>query len=130
MDDQVGAPTSSECIAQATADMLAQVVAPEGRGLDGRSGIYNLTAKGETTWFGFAKALLIKSADIFGSPIAKLVPMSSTDHPRPARRPANLRLSCEKLDETFGMALPHWEHALFSVMATIAERTSSASQLT
>src|ERR1035438_8915043 len=56
VDDQTGAPTSSECIAQATADLLAQLLAPQGGGLQGRSGIYNLTNAGETTWFGFAKA--------------------------------------------------------------------------
>ena len=39
VDDQIGAPTSSECIAQATANILAQLLAPAGRGLDGRSGI-------------------------------------------------------------------------------------------
>ncbi|MGP8269798.1 MAG: dTDP-4-dehydrorhamnose reductase, partial [Terracidiphilus sp.] len=43
VDDQIGSPTTSECIAQATADILAQVLAPAGGGLEGRSGIYNLT---------------------------------------------------------------------------------------
>ena len=62
VDDQIGAPTSSECIAQATANILAQLLAPAGGGLDGRSGIYNLTTTGETSWFGFAKALLTQSA--------------------------------------------------------------------
>src|ERR1035438_209135 len=66
VDDQIGAPTSSECIAQATANILAQLLAPSGRGLDGRSGTYNLTSTGETSWFGFAKALLIKSSGNFG----------------------------------------------------------------
>jgi dTDP-4-dehydrorhamnose reductase len=51
VDDQIGAPTSSECIAQATADILAQLLAPAGGGLDGRSGIYNLTSSGETSWW-------------------------------------------------------------------------------
>jgi dTDP-4-dehydrorhamnose reductase len=120
VDDQVGAPTSSECIAQATAETLAKILAPEGRGLDGRSGVYNLTANGETTWFGFAKALLARSAHRSGFAIPKLVPISSTEFLRPARRPANSRLSCQKLRETFGPTLPHWEPALCSVLETMA----------
>jgi dTDP-4-dehydrorhamnose reductase len=122
VDDQIGAPTSSDCIAQATADMLVQVLAQEGRRLDGRSGIYNLTAKGETTWFGFAKALLTQSADTSGFAIPTLIPICTGDYPRPARRPANSRLSCQKLAETFVVTLPHWEHALSSVLETMAAK--------
>ena len=58
VDDQVGAPTSSECIAQATAMVLSQVLAPARGGLNGRSGIYNFTCTGAVSWFGFAQALL------------------------------------------------------------------------
>src|SRR6202789_334337 len=56
VDDQTGSPTSSECIAQATAQILAQVIAPGAGGLNGRGGVYHLTSSGATTWFGFAKA--------------------------------------------------------------------------
>jgi dTDP-4-dehydrorhamnose reductase len=76
VDDQIGSPTSSECIAQATSDVLAQVLAPGGAGIQGRSGIYNLTSSGETSWFGFAKAILTEAAVRFGSPLPNLVPIS------------------------------------------------------
>jgi len=122
VNDQVGAPTCSECIAQATANILAQVLAPAGNGLDGRSGVYNLTSNGETTWFGFAKASLTKLAGTAGVTIPKLIPISTSDFPRPARRPVNSRLGCQKLRETFGVALPHWEHALSMVLDAMAER--------
>jgi dTDP-4-dehydrorhamnose reductase len=127
VDDQIGAPTSSECIAQATANLLAQLLAPAGRGLDGRSGIYNLTSTGETTWFGFAKALLTESSGTFGFTVPNLVPIKTSAFPRPAKRPANSRLSCDRLKQTFGVTLPPWEEALSLVLETLAEGSSSVS---
>jgi dTDP-4-dehydrorhamnose reductase len=127
VDDQIGAPTSSECIAQATANILAQLLAPSGGGLDGRSGTYNLTSTGETTWFGFAKALLTKSSGTFGFTVPSLIPIKTSEFPRPAKRPANSRLSCQRLEQTFGVILPHWEHALSLVLDTLAEGFSSVS---
>src|ERR1039458_1550722 len=127
VDDQIGAPTSSECIAQATANILAQLPAPSGRGLDGRSGIYNLASTGETSWFGFAKVLLTKSSGTFGFTVPNLIPIKTSDFPRPAKRPANSRLSCQRLEQTFGVTLPHWERALSLVLDTLTKGSSSVS---
>jgi len=115
VDDQTGSPTSSECIAQATADILAQVIAPGG-GLAGRSGVYHLTSSGQTTWFGFAKEFLSKQAVC-----PKLTPIPASDFPLPATRPVNSVLSCEHLAETFGVRMPSWELALDLVLETLAE---------
>jgi dTDP-4-dehydrorhamnose reductase len=123
VDDQVGAPTSAECIAQATSDVLA----PGGAGIQRRSGIYNLTSSGETTWFGFTKAILSEAAVRFGSPLPNLVPILTADYPTPAKRSANSRLSCERLEQTFGVTLPHWEQALSLVLDTLAEGSSPIS---
>lgn len=117
VDDQFGGPTTSECIAQATADILAQLIAPASRGLDGRSGIYHLTNAGQTTWFGFASAFLNKT----DSATAKLTPIPSSEYPVPAQRPVNSVLSCEKLAQAFGVFMPSWEHALDLVLETLAE---------
>jgi dTDP-4-dehydrorhamnose reductase len=127
VDDQIGAPTSSECIAQATANILAQLLAPSGSGLDGRSGIYNLTSTGETTWFEFAKALLTKSSGTFGFTVPNLIPIKTSEFPRPAKRPTNSRLSCQRLEQRFGVTLPHWERALSLVLDTLTEGSSSVS---
>ncbi|MGO9777064.1 MAG: dTDP-4-dehydrorhamnose reductase [Terracidiphilus sp.] len=127
VDDQIGAPTSSECIAQATANILAQLLAPAGRGLDGRSGIYNLTTTGDTSWFGFAKALLTKSSGTYGFTVPHLIPIKTSEFPRPAKRPANSRLSCQRLKQTFGVTLPPWEEALSLVLETLAEGSSPVS---
>ncbi|MGA3049782.1 MAG: dTDP-4-dehydrorhamnose reductase [Terracidiphilus sp.] len=121
VDDQTGGPTSSECIAQATADILAQVLGPLGDGLNGRSGIYNLTNAGETTWFGFARALLNMAAGTMGTKLPKLIPIPTSEFPRPAARPANSRLSCQRLEEAFGVRMPHWEEALSMVLETLAD---------
>jgi dTDP-4-dehydrorhamnose reductase len=127
VDDQIGSPTSSECIAQATSNVLAQVLSPGGAGLQGRSGIYNLTSSGETSWFGFTKVILAEAAVRFGSPLPNLVPILTADYPTPAKRPANSRLSCQRLEQTFGVTLPHWEHALSLVLDTLTEGYSPVS---
>jgi len=121
VDDQIGSPTASECIAQATAQILAQVGSPAGSGLNGRAGIYNLTCAGEVTWFGFAKAILTQAAEAFGSPMPKLIPIPTSEFPRPARRPVNSRLDCGKVEEAFGVRMPGWEDALSLVMDTLAQ---------
>ena len=116
IDDQVGAPTSSEYIAEATSNVLTQVLAPRGGGLGGRGGIYNLTCGGETTWFGFAKFILAQAEAKWGTPPPNLVPISSAEYPAPAKRPSNSRLLCQRLEDTFGVKLPHWEQALELVL--------------
>jgi len=115
VDDQTGSPTTSECIAQATANILAQVIAP-GKCLAGRSGVYHLTNAGQTTWFGFAKEFLSKQATC-----PKLIPIPASEYPLPARRPVNSVLSCAKVAETFGVRMPSWELALDLVLETLAE---------
>lgn len=119
VDDQRGCPTTSECIAQATANILAQVLAPASDGLAGGSGVYHLTNAGETTWFGFAKAFLEKQATC-----PRLIPIPSSEYPVPARRPANSVLSCERLAGTFGVRMPGWEDALEMVLGTLGEGAS------
>jgi dTDP-4-dehydrorhamnose reductase len=126
VDDQIGAPTSSECIAQATANLLAQLLAPKGGGIQGRSGIYNLTNAGETTWYGFAKAFLGKPSGTAEVIAPKLTPIPTAEFPRPARRPSNSRLSCKRVEETFGVRMPHWEDALALVLETLTAGASTA----
>jgi dTDP-4-dehydrorhamnose reductase len=121
VDDQIGAPTSSECIAQATSDVLSQILAPSGKGIDGRSGIYNLTNTGEVSWYGFAKAILTDAANRFGIPLPNLVPIQTSEYPRPAQRPVNSSLSVQRLANTFGIVMPSWEYALSLVLDTLSE---------
>jgi dTDP-4-dehydrorhamnose reductase len=129
VDDQVGAPTSSEAIAQATAAILARVFA-EGSAQAGTrsqppaeptlpadwSGIYHLTCSGAASWFDFASEFLTRRAAVTGAPIPTLIPIPTSEFPRPARRPANSQLCCELVCETFGVTLPTWQQALQRVL--------------
>jgi dTDP-4-dehydrorhamnose reductase len=102
VDDQIGAPTSSRAIAHAT----AQVLRP------GAHGTYHLSAAGQVSWCGFARAILARAG--VATPV---VPIRSEDYPTAAKRPRNSRLDCSRLRETFGVALAPWEAGLAEVMA-------------
>lgn len=122
VDDQVGAPTWSRLIAEATALILAQCLSPA-RGADRPEpwGTYHLTCAGETSWFGFAKAI----AELGGYSM-RLKPISTAEYPTPARRPANSRLDNGKLARTFGIRLPHWREALNLCLQTGPEHHTTA----
>jgi len=117
--DQIGAPTTSESIAQATACVLAQVLSPGAGRKEGSSGVYNLTNGGEASWYDFAKAIFEQTHAKTGAAIPELKPIATSDFPRPAVRPFNSRLNGQKLEDVFGVRLPHWEHALELVLETV-----------
>jgi dTDP-4-dehydrorhamnose reductase len=110
VDDQVGAPTSSHTIADATAQVLARVLASNGSRTTG--GIYHLVAAGETSWYGFAQAILAHHPPAAGNLAPRLIPIPSQDYPTPARRPLNSRLDTAKLRNAFGVTLPSWQDGL------------------
>lgn len=103
VNDQTGAPTWSRAIAEASAQILAQRHAwPQSTG-----GLYHLACGGETTWFGFAQAILENTEKP-----PRLTPITTADYPLPAQRPANSRLDCRRLLDDFGITLPDWRDAL------------------
>lgn len=108
VDDQIGAPTWSRLIAEATALVLAQCLSPA-RGADRPEpwGTYHLSCGGETSWYGFASAI----AQLGGFD-TRLTPIPSSGYPLPASRPANSRLDNGKLARAFGIRLPDWHEAL------------------
>jgi len=95
--DQIGAPTWSRLLAEATAQITARLVTP-GAGFSGTGpwGVYHMTNGGETSWHGFAEA--IQALDEPEVP-ARLVAIPSSDYPTPAQRPLNSRLDNDKLDQ-------------------------------
>ncbi len=119
--DQVGSPTWSRMIAEATAAMLAQVLG-KNSGLEpaGVAGIYHLTAAGQATWHEFAKAILTEvlvrepSADLAWcrTALERLTPISAAEFPTPARRPSYSLLDNRKLEQTFGLVCPDWRRQL------------------
>lgn len=108
--DQVGAPTWSRTIADMTAHIVAGGFAATGADWwHERSGIYNLIADGSTSWHGFANAIFNMA---MGDKAPKVTPISASEYPVPAQRPANSRMSGRKLADTFGLQLPTWDEAL------------------
>lgn len=121
VDDQMGAPTWSRHIAEATAQVLAQCLSPlvcDPSFIAQRSGIYHLTAGGYVSWYGFAKAVLENAARIdnenraYSSLDSRLKAIATRQYPTPARRPLNSRLDTTRLAEAFGLISPPWEAML------------------
>ncbi len=113
VDDQFGSPTWCRTIAQTTANVLTQLL-PQGSpgdlsGFERASGLYNLVCAGQTSWYGFARAILESSPS---SRNTKLIPIPTSEYPTPAGRPKNSVLSTEKLRASFGITLPDWEVTL------------------
>ncbi|MDR6407576.1 dTDP-4-dehydrorhamnose reductase [Paraburkholderia terricola] len=108
--DQIGAPTWSNTIATLTSNVLSQsVVGDPDDWWKRNSGVYHLTASGVTSWHGFAQAIFDNST-LAKKPTVKPIPAAS--YPTPAARPANSRMSNDKLYATFGVKAPEWEDAL------------------
>jgi dTDP-4-dehydrorhamnose reductase len=112
VDDQVGAPTWSRMIAESTAQILSQGKKDLIGFLNNNSGIYNLTASGETSWYGFAKAIFEYDSNPSQQKLKKLVAIPSQEYPTPAKRPAYSSLDTQKISSTFGLALPSWQRNL------------------
>ena len=103
--DQHGTPTPAALIADITARILGQ--SPRATGL------YHLTPTGQTTWHGFAEAI-IDRAHALGMLARKpeVLPIATSDYPTPAARPAYSVLDCARLQQDFGIALPTWRQGL------------------
>ncbi len=113
VDDQIGSPTWCRTIAQATANVLTQILPQSSPGdlsrIEQASGLYNLVCGGQTSWFGFAQAILEASSS---SQDTKLIPIPTSEYPTPAKRPQNSVLSTKKLKSAFGIAPPAWDVTL------------------
>ncbi|GJL74266.1 dTDP-4-dehydrorhamnose reductase [Nitrosomonas sp.] len=110
VDDQVGAPTGAELLADVTAHIV-QLLRNQ-RDNPAVNGLYHLTAKGYTSWYGFARFILTQAAranvSLKTTP-GNLHPIASADYPTPAKRPHNSRLDSAKLQKTFNLCLPEWQ---------------------
>ncbi|QRR09312.1 dTDP-4-dehydrorhamnose reductase [Burkholderia sp. MS455] len=108
--DQIGAPTWANTIATMTAHIVAQGLASgSAQWWQERSGVYHLACADATSWHGFAQAIFAQAK--WESP-PRVLPISTSDYPTPAKRPANSRLSHEKLERVFGIQPPRWDEAL------------------
>jgi dTDP-4-dehydrorhamnose reductase len=111
--DQIGCPTWARMIAEATAQAVKQAVAAQDIG--SFTGTYHLASSGTTSWHGFADAI-VKLMPAEGRKCARVEAISTAEYPTPTKRPAFSVLSCDKLERTFGLRLPHWEDSLKQVL--------------
>ena len=117
IDDQWGAPTGAELLADVTAHAIRHL---QQRPQD--AGLYHLVAGGEVTWNGYAK-FVIEHANKAQSAIKivakEVAPVPTSAFPTPAVRPHNSRLNTSKLQTTFGLTLPHWQTGVERMLTEI-----------
>jgi dTDP-4-dehydrorhamnose reductase len=120
INDQVGAPTGADLLADVTAHAIHTL--PSQPQL---VGTYHCTATGETSWFDYAR-FVIEWARGTGVAI-KVAPdairaIHTSAYPTPAPRPLNSRLSTAKLRAAFGIALPHWQTGVERMLVEVLNR--------
>ena len=124
VDDQLGAPTSSRLIAASTAALLARWSLFADRQDRARyNGTYHLAATGETSWCGFARAIVERAGHAgLLARVPEVAAIRTTDFPTKARRPAYSVLDTSRLRERFGLHLPAWQAGLDDTLAEMMER--------
>jgi dTDP-4-dehydrorhamnose reductase len=120
VQDQFGAPTGADLLADVTAHVMRAVLHDPAL-----AGTYHAAAAGETNWHGYASHV-IEQARLAGVPV-KVVPEAieavlTSAYPTPARRPANSRLDTAKLRTTFGLVLPEWRVGVDRLLAELIGR--------
>ena len=121
IDDQHGAPTGAELIADVTALVLRRVTGRD-PGASAHAGIYHLAAAGETTWAGYARFVLNAARELRPDLTLKsreIAPVPSSAFPLPARRPLNSRLDTGRLRATFDLVLPPWQQGVHRMLTEI-----------
>ena len=117
IDDQIGAPTGADLLADLSAHAMRSVALQPQHG-----GTYHAVASGHTSWHGYATHV-IENARSRGLPIRvaseAIAAVPTSAFPTPARRPANSRLDTEKLRNTFGLRLPDWQSGVDRMLAEV-----------
>jgi dTDP-4-dehydrorhamnose reductase len=118
IDDQFGAPTGADLLADVTVHALRALMADAGK-----AGIYHVAAAGETSWNGYARFVLGQAqerGDTLKAAPDRVLPVPSSAFPTPARRPHNSRLDTAKFRATFGLALPAWQPGVARMLQEIS----------
>ena len=117
IDDQIGAPTGAELLADVTAHAARRLL------LDaGVSGTYHCAAAGFTSWHGYARHVIEQArahGHVLKVPAAGVRPIPTSAYPTPAQRPLNSRLDTTVLQQTFGLHLPPWQHGVDRMLAEV-----------
>jgi dTDP-4-dehydrorhamnose reductase len=116
--DQIGTPTSADLIAEVTVPVLRAMLDDSARSF----GVRHLTAAGQTTWHGFATAIVDRAHScglIARRPTVTAI--TTADYPTPAQRPAYSVLDCGRLQTEIGLELPSWGDGLDRVLDKISQ---------
>jgi dTDP-4-dehydrorhamnose reductase len=119
IDDQYGAPTGAELIADVTSHAIISTMRNKSLG-----GLYHLAAAGETTWCRYARFVLeeaSKGGILLKASAADVRALTSDAYPTPAKRPANSRLDTNKLERAFALQLPDWRRGVARMLTEISE---------
>ena len=120
INDQIGAPTGADLLADISAHAIRTALRNPDVG-----GLYHLVAGGETSWHGYASFVIDfarqASIEIKVTPEA-IQPVPTSAFPLPAPRPKNSRLDTQKLKNTFGLNLPHWQSGVARMLTEILEK--------
>jgi dTDP-4-dehydrorhamnose reductase len=117
IDDQFGAPTGADLLADVTGHALRSVL-----GGAGHPGIYHVAAAGETTWNRYARFVLAAAQEAGATLKAgpeHVEPVPTSAFPTPARRPHNSRLDTSRFRAAFGLALPAWQQGVARMLKEI-----------
>jgi dTDP-4-dehydrorhamnose reductase len=119
INDQHGAPTGADLIADVTAHVMRRVLNTQNIAF---SGVYNLVTSGETTWHGYGSHVIEQAKQLkpgLAWKVQSIAPVPTSAFPTPAKRPHNSRLCNTKLQERFGLVLPHWQQGVDRMLAEI-----------
>lgn len=121
INDQVGAPTSAELIADCTAHAIRTVVSAQTD--KSLAGVYHLAASGETSWHDYA-AYVFAYAKNQGVELqlTTLNAITTADYVTPAQRPLNSRLNTQKITTVFGFTLPTWQQGVTRMLTEIMDQ--------
>jgi dTDP-4-dehydrorhamnose reductase len=117
VDDQFGAPTGADLLADVTAHAVRALLADPSR-----AGTYHVAAAGETSWHGYACFVVGKAhqrGEMLKAQPAQVLPVSSAEFRAAAPRPHNSRLDTTRLKTAFGLALPPWQDGVTRMLEEI-----------
>jgi dTDP-4-dehydrorhamnose reductase len=121
--DQVGAPTPARLVAGIVSAIIAQCRSDLPARFADAGGVVNVATSGETSWYGFATAI-VDRLRVRGEQlqVESIVPIRTEDYPAKARRPHNSRLDLTRLRQRFGIVPPSWEAALAAELLYVTQR--------
>jgi len=122
IDDQVGAPTGAELLADTTALALRAALADPDK-----AGLYHVAASGEATWNSYARFVIgyaQRAGLALKAGVEQVIPVPTSAFPTPAQRPRNSRLDTARFRQTFGLTLPPWQQGVARMLDEILRQDS------